>query len=273
MKFAGRHPFFIQYICSLLIDEKHQHKNLPLDLATFETKIYKELSPYFKALYLKLDQLQKDLLLKETRSTDSGQRSFPELSESFLFCNFLYEEHQFEYLLMPLIQDFDISRKGEFIQNSEKLLSSFCSSVGMSLIDKKDTDFFTAFVLSTNNIFDSLHNLASILIFVTIENEITSDVLNQMRHLLHNHQIAVLLLFCDTKVLRQVKKRLTKYSRAYAFDIAIINQDDLREIVSTRDPEKSLRHIILSQMNFILVNPYVVMGPTPLNFFLGVNMN
>ena len=269
LKFAGRHPFFIQYICSLLIDEKYQHKSLSVDLATFETKIYKELSPYFKSLYSKLDHSQKDQLFKEIEPVDIQKRSFSELSESFLFCKFLYKEHPLEYLLKPLIQDFGTNRNTEFIQNSEKLLSSFCSYVGMSLVGKEVSGFFTAFILNTNNIFDSLHNIASILIFVPIEIDIKDDVLNHMRLLLHSHQIAVLLSFCDVKNLRRVKRDLVRYSRIYAFDIAIINQENLRAIVSTRDPEKSLRHLILSQMNLTLVNPYVIMGPTPLNFFFG----
>src|SRR5260370_10848300 len=51
--------------------------------------------------------------------------------------------------------------------------------------------------------------------------------------------------------------------------MGVVNHGDLLEVVSGKEPEKVLRHSVLTQMSLEAISPYTVTGTTPIKFFFG----
>jgi transcriptional regulator with XRE-family HTH domain len=91
LRLAGRHPFFIQRVCSLLYNHKRGHGNAQMDERSLKIQAWEELSPLFKDIWAELSEGQRTLLIDEARQKDRQQRALPELSESALFRHFVRE--------------------------------------------------------------------------------------------------------------------------------------------------------------------------------------
>lgn len=93
LSLAGRHPFFIQRICHILIEEKCQIEISPLDLQRVEELACAELRPHFITLLEALPAHEQKQLEDQIRRDDIQPRIHPELSESLLFKKFLREKY------------------------------------------------------------------------------------------------------------------------------------------------------------------------------------
>ncbi len=90
---AGRHPFFIQRTCYLLIEEKCRLEASSLDLQRLEELAYAELKPHFMTLLEDLSVHEQKQLEDQIRRNDAQPKVHPELSESLLFQRFLREKY------------------------------------------------------------------------------------------------------------------------------------------------------------------------------------
>lgn len=87
LKWAGRHPFFLQRVCYLFWEEK---RNTGLiQVKQLRDRVYKELSPTFEEIWKSLPEPQQKVLQDEARQKERQQRQFPELSESSIFRLFI----------------------------------------------------------------------------------------------------------------------------------------------------------------------------------------
>lgn len=87
LKWAGRHPFFIQRICYLLWEQKQNIGKI--DVKQLKDQAYKELAPIFEDIWEQLSEWQKEVLQDEAQQKENQQRKFPELSESAIFRFFI----------------------------------------------------------------------------------------------------------------------------------------------------------------------------------------
>ncbi len=89
VKMAGRHPFFIQRVCHVLLDEKMQLEKGIVDMQYVRNLAYKDLKPHFQDTWDRLIDEQQALLLDEVQQKDRQFRELPELSESAFFRQFV----------------------------------------------------------------------------------------------------------------------------------------------------------------------------------------
>ena len=84
---AGRHPFFIQCVCHHVFEEKVLHNDV--DRERIRKQAYEDLLPHFNHTWEDLSKDDQFLLEKEARKLESSERKLPELSESYLFRQFV----------------------------------------------------------------------------------------------------------------------------------------------------------------------------------------
>ena len=89
LKYAGRHPFFIQRVCFVIYEEKRRLDDGEVDLLDIRNTAYKDLLPHFADTWERLPQEQRTLLQDEAQQKNNQQRSLPELSESAFFRQFV----------------------------------------------------------------------------------------------------------------------------------------------------------------------------------------
>ncbi len=106
---ASCHPFFIQRICYLLIEEKCQFETSTPDLRRVEELAYAELQPHFMTLLEDLSVHEQRQLENQVRQDNAQPKIHPELSESFLFQRFLREKYN-RYLSKIPPQGFEQTR-------------------------------------------------------------------------------------------------------------------------------------------------------------------
>jgi hypothetical protein len=93
---AGRHPFFIQRICHLLIEAKCQLETSSPDLQQVEELAYTELKQHFMILLEELPVHEQNQLEDQVRRDDAQPKIRSELSESLLFQRFLREKYDIQ---------------------------------------------------------------------------------------------------------------------------------------------------------------------------------
>ncbi len=144
-------------------------------------------------------------------------------------------------------------------------------SVGFGEVSAQDLQGFMAFAIDTRVVFENLKISNQVL--VSFEIEMSDASIEILRRLLLRRtpaRVVVLLLFCENHRLDQIKRRLAQtFSKTYAYDIAVINHEDILDVVSAREPERALRRVILSQVSLSAVSPYKSQGPTPTHLFFG----
>jgi hypothetical protein len=89
VKMAGRHPFFIQRVSHILLDEKMQREKCEVDMQLVRNLAYKDLKPHFQDTWDRLTEEQQALLTDEAQQKDRQHRELPELSESAFFRQFV----------------------------------------------------------------------------------------------------------------------------------------------------------------------------------------
>ena len=182
-------------------------------------------------------------------------------------------------LLKPLIHDVadgSLNKNlNEFDERIEKLLREFSSSIGLGAVKKQSLKDFTVFLLETGIAFENIRVPNPLPLLVNDDYEISEVSIEHLRRLLVSGQlgsgnrVALLIHFCDKHHLSSEKRRIANKLNAYAYDIAIINHEDLLESASAKEPERIFRRIVLSQISLEAISPYTVTGPTPINFFFG----
>jgi hypothetical protein len=94
LRYAGRHPFFIQRACYYLFEEKSQQPGVAADRYVVRNQLYRELKPHFEDSWTRLDGQQQELLKDEAQLKENTRRKLPELSESALFRQFVRDKCQ-----------------------------------------------------------------------------------------------------------------------------------------------------------------------------------
>lgn len=87
LRWAGRHPFFLQRICYLFWEEKRSTGKI--QVKQLKDRVYKELAPTFEEIWKSLSEEQQKVLQDEARLKEHQPRQFPELSESAIFRLFI----------------------------------------------------------------------------------------------------------------------------------------------------------------------------------------
>jgi Novel STAND NTPase 2 len=94
LRYAGRHPFFIQRACYYLFEEKSTQAGTDVDRHVVRNQFYRELKPHFEDSWTRLDEAQQELLKDEAQLKENTHRKLPELSESALFRQFVRDKCQ-----------------------------------------------------------------------------------------------------------------------------------------------------------------------------------
>jgi hypothetical protein len=94
LRYAGRHPFFIQRACYYLFEEKSQQPEAEADLYRVRNQLYRELKQHFEDSWARMDEQQQELLKDEAQLKENARRELPELSESALFRQFVRDKCQ-----------------------------------------------------------------------------------------------------------------------------------------------------------------------------------
>jgi len=89
LRMAGRHPFFIQRVCHILLEEKIQQKRSEVDMQHVKKLAYRDLRPHFQDSWERLSDAQRTTLQDEAQQKEHPLRALPELSESALFRQFV----------------------------------------------------------------------------------------------------------------------------------------------------------------------------------------
>ena len=95
LKLAGRHPFFIQRVCSILFDEKYILGKSDIDYEQIKNRAYNELFHHFEHTWQFLGEHDKERLeeLKlEVQLRVVRERRVPEFSESSLVRQYIQKE-------------------------------------------------------------------------------------------------------------------------------------------------------------------------------------
>jgi hypothetical protein len=88
-RLAGRHPFFIQRVCSFLFEEKTLSESGEVEEQLVADEAYRDLFPHFRDSWEQLTEKEQEQLRSEIRKEGYRQQEMAELSESCLFKNFL----------------------------------------------------------------------------------------------------------------------------------------------------------------------------------------
>lgn len=80
---------------------------------------------------------------------------------------------------------------------------------------------------------------------------------------------ALLVVVDDALDLRERAKELKRLVRSGADDFIVLDYQDLRSLFLSKDAERQLISIILTQVDLTVVSPYVLSGPVPENMFFG----
>ena len=156
-------------------------------------------------------------------------------------------------------------------QTINAIFQHLSSSVGFGEVGAQDLQGFTAFSIDTQVVFENLKISNQVL--VSFEMDLADASIEILRRILLRRtpaRVVVLLLFCDNHRMEKVRRRLAQtISKTYAYDIAVINAEDILDVVSAREPERVLRRVILSQVSLSAVSPYKSQGPTPMHLFFG----
>src|SRR6266487_1541295 len=182
----------------------------------------------------------------------------------------------FEYIIHR-IEDCTVDEHSDTCERYVgSILQDFSLAVGFGAVGALDFDDFVAFSLDTRVVFENLRIPHQLPLLVSFEMEMSDTTIELLRRLLLSRKqasesrVMVLLLFCDNQKLDQVKRHVAQmFSRTFAYDIAVINHEDILEVVSAREPEKALRRLILAQVSLSAVSPYKAQGPTPRHLFFG----
>lgn len=86
---AGYHPFFIQRVCYVVMEEKIQRGSGEIDWRQMKQMAYKDLLPYFQDTWKRLSEAQRAVLQDEAQQKGKEKREIPELSESAFFRQFI----------------------------------------------------------------------------------------------------------------------------------------------------------------------------------------
>jgi hypothetical protein len=89
LKYAGRHPFFIQRLCFVLFEEKLESNDSEIDEQHIKKLAYKDLLPHFQDTWERLTEAQRISLQDEAQQKGNHLRALPELSESAFFRQFV----------------------------------------------------------------------------------------------------------------------------------------------------------------------------------------
>lgn len=111
LKYAGRHPLFIQRVCYVLFEVKRQLDNDEVDLLHIRNIAYKDLLPHFADTWERLSQEQQMLLQDEAQQKNNQQRLLPELSESTFFRQFVRKTCQAGLFQMTAVELEDALKK------------------------------------------------------------------------------------------------------------------------------------------------------------------
>jgi transcriptional regulator with XRE-family HTH domain len=88
-KEAGLHPFFIQRVCNVLLEEGQQSFSGDIDLLKIRKLAYRDLLPHFTDIWQRLTETQRASLRDEGQQKNHQSRNLPELSESAFFRQFV----------------------------------------------------------------------------------------------------------------------------------------------------------------------------------------
>jgi hypothetical protein len=89
IRLAGYHPFFIQRVCCVVIEEKIHHNFDKIDWRQMKPMAYKDLLPSFHDIWNRLSEEQRAILQDEAQQKGKAHREIPELSESAFFRQFI----------------------------------------------------------------------------------------------------------------------------------------------------------------------------------------
>lgn len=184
-----------------------------------------------------------------------------------------------ESLLKPLVQNITDSSQVDYLKDfenkAEKLFQEFFSFIGLRVVGRKDHKDFAAFLVDTGDVFENLRIPNPLPTLISSDYEISDGTIKHLHHSLVNGiidktQIAILILFCDKHKLDLSKRRIATALRGvYAYDIVVLGQSDMLEIISAKEPKRVLRRLVLSKLSLTTVVPYIINGPTPQTFFFG----
>src|SRR5262249_6147941 len=77
LRYAGRHPFFIQRACYYLFEEKCQQPAADADLRVVRNQLYRELKPHFEDSWRLLTEEQQEVLKDEAQLKGRTRREMP----------------------------------------------------------------------------------------------------------------------------------------------------------------------------------------------------
>ena len=131
----------------------------------------------------------------------------------------------------------------------------------------------TAFVLDTSGVFQDTKLPSSLPVVILEKLSSTSVALERIKSVLEDllippARVALLIPYERSdeasNVLLEEKLRYT-----YAYDVVLLSRDELLKIVSSEEPPRALRSVVLSRIDLLSASSFIISGPALNNMFFG----
>jgi ActR/RegA family two-component response regulator len=124
-------------------------------------------------------------------------------------------------------------------------------------------------------IFSYIRLAPQIPVFFLKDHHLVESDLDDLRYLFAHRlnpsvRVAFLILFGQAQDVENARLLLNeRLRRPYAYDIFPMGWEDILRVVASRDPHRSLRRMLLSAIDLLMVSPFVTSAPVPNNMFFG----
>jgi hypothetical protein len=162
---------------------------------------------------------------------------------------------------------------GSFSENVLSVAHNVCDSLGTTFSSEVEYQAtygrLSIVVIDTSSVFDDRPSKVPV-IFLHGE-RLLNDDLDDIRHVLSHEQehIAFLVMFTRGDPVEDSRRLLGKFRQTYAYDVCVFDHRRMLAMIGAREPQRSLRKIVFSEIDLDSVSPFTTAGPTRDDMFFG----
>jgi len=162
----------------------------------------------------------------------------------------------------------------DFSEDSQVIANSMSRALGLTLIhwEPDVRNRLLCYWLDTSSAFSNTRLPTALPLVLLHRLEIEDRDLDDLGHLIsanlgESRHIALLLLFSEGKALRNSQRLISDKAKVLGYDIIIIDRDEMQRLILAREPQNTLRRLVLSHVDLVSVSPYTMTGPASDNIF------
>ena len=165
----------------------------------------------------------------------------------------------------------------EFVRTASELVERFCQRLDFAILSQSSLpdSRLSLFTLDTRSFFQGIRLPNTLPLLIIQRDRLLESDLDEIRQRVSDrmgtaHRLALLVLLGREPATERARKLLfDKLRQVYAYDVVLLNADDLLKINVAEDPARELRRQILVHTNLATISPFVITGPASDDVFFG----